>query len=338
MLFKSQDIEIDLGTASILVYTKEKGVIINEPSVVAVNSATGKMIAVGQKAQDMLGRNPDEITVIRPMRKGVISDFNSTTTLVKHILSKVCRWSFFKPRVIVCIPSVITEVEQKAVVDAMISGGARSAALIEEPIAAAIGAGIDISKPSGHLIIDVGGGTTDIAVISLGSMVVHSSLKIAGDEFDQEIIKYVRKNHNMIIGERMAEEIKKQIGCVYPQTEQSFMKVKGRSVISGLPMEVTLTSDEMLYALKETADTIGAGVKEILERTPPELIGDISDSGAILTGGGSLINGLDRLVALETGLETRVADDAVSCVVLGAGKALGEIELLSTASQIRKRY
>jgi len=327
-MFKSQDIAIDLGTATILVYTKDKGIVINEPSVVAVETSTGKLMEVGQKAHDMIGRNPDDITVIRPMRKGVISDFDSTMTMIKYILNKACKWSFFKPRVIVCIPSVITEVEKKAVVDAMTGAGARSAYLIEEPLAAAIGAGMDISKPAGNLVIDIGGGTTDIAVISLGSMVVHTSLKIAGDEFDQDIIKYVKKTHNMIIGERMAELVKKEIGCVYPQGEQSLMKIKGRSMVSGLPMEVMISSDEMLDALKETADMIVAGVKDVLERTPPELIGDISTSGAVLTGGGSQIKGLDKLIALETGLEVRLADDPVSCVVLGTGKALDEMKTL----------
>ncbi|MBQ6998365.1 MAG: rod shape-determining protein [Clostridia bacterium] len=334
-MFKSQDIAIDLGTATILVYTKDKGIVINEPSVVAVETSTGKLMEVGQKAHDMIGRNPDDITVIRPMRKGVISDFDSTMTMIKYILNKACKWSFFKPRVIVCIPSVITEVEKKAVVDAMTGGGARNAYLIEEPIAAAIGAGLDIAKPAGHLVIDIGGGTTDIAVISLGSMVVHTSLKIAGDEFDQDIIKYVKKTHNMIIGERMAELVKKEIGCVYPQGEQSFMKIKGRSMVSGLPMEVMLSSDEMLDALKETADMIVAGVKDVLERTPPELIGDISVSGAVLTGGGSLIKGLDKLIALETSLEVKVADDPVSCVVLGTGKALDEMK---TLRKTKRRY
>ncbi len=330
-MFRSQDIAIDLGTATILVYTKEKGIVINEPSVVAMETTTGKLLAVGQKAQDMIGRNPEDITVIRPMRKGVISDFDSTMTMVKYILNKACKWSFFKPRVVVCIPSVITEVEKKAVADAMTGGGARSAYLIEEPIAAAIGAGLDISKPAGNLVIDIGGGTTDIAVISLGSMVVHTSLKIAGDEFDQDIIKHVRKAHNMVIGERMAEQVKKEIGCVYPQGEQSFMKVKGRSTISGLPMEVILSSEEMLTALKETANSIVLGVKDVLERTPPELIGDIATSGAVLTGGGSLVKGLDRLIALETGLDTKVAEDPISCVVLGTGKALEEMKVLHKA-------
>ncbi len=326
--FKPQEIAIDLGTASILVYTKDKGIIINEPSVVAIDNNTQKLMAVGSDAQEMIGRNPDDISVIRPLRKGVISNYEATTVMIKHILSKVQRFSFFKPRVIVCIPSVVTQVEKKAVVDAMLTAGARSAYLMEEPIAAAIGAGLDIARPAGHIVIDIGGGTTDIAVISLGSMVVHSSLKTAGDDFDQDIIKYIRKRHNLIIGERMAETIKKEIGCVYPQDEQTFMKVKGRSMSSGLPMEVLVSSDDIMTAFKETADTIVNGVKEILERTPPELIGDISLSGAIMTGGGSLIRGLDKLLSDETGLNVTVAEDPISCVVLGTGKALSEMNTL----------
>ena len=332
-MFKSQDIAIDLGTASILVYTKEKGIIINEPSVVAVESSTGKLVEAGQKAHDMLGRNPDNITVIRPLMKGVISDFDSTMIMVKQILSRACKWSFFKPRVIVCIPCVVTEVEKKAVIDAMIGAGARSAHLIEEPIAAAIGAGLDISKPEGNLVIDIGGGTTDIAVISLGSMVVHTSLKVAGDDFDQDIIRHVRKNHNIVIGERMAEQIKKEIGCVYPTGDQTYMRVKGRSLVSGLPVELLVSSDEMLVALKETADAIVAGVKDILEHTPPELIGDIGHNGAILTGGGSMIKGLDKLLSMETGLDVKIADDPVSCVVMGTGKALSEMKTIQKTSR-----
>jgi len=334
-MFKSQDIAIDLGTASILVYTKDKGIIINEPSVVAVDATTQKLLAVGTKAQDMIGRNPEDILVIRPLRKGVISDYDTTMTMIKHILNKTCRRLFLKPRVIVCIPSIITEVEKKAVIDAMLGAGARNAYLIEEPIAAAIGAGLDISKPTGHIVIDIGGGTTDIAVISLGSMVVHTSLKTAGDEFDQEIIKYIRKQHNVIIGERMAETIKKEIGCVYPPDEQSLMRVKGRSIASGLPVEIMVSSDEILSAIKETADVIVNGVKDVLERTPPELIGDISTNGAVMTGGGALTKGLDKLIASETGLDVKIADDPVTCVVLGTGKALSEIRVLNKTRKYR---
>lgn len=334
-MFKLQDIAIDLGTASILVYTKDKGIVINEPSVVAVKTDTNKLLAVGKKAQEMIGRNPEDITVIRPLRKGVISDYDSTMVMIKYILGKACRKLFFKPRAIVCIPSVITEVEKKAVVDAMLGAGARSAFLIEEPLSAAIGAGLDISKPSGHMVVDIGGGTTDIAVISLGSMVVHASLKTAGDEFDQEIIKYLRKNHNIIIGDRMAETIKMEIGCVYPQDEQSVMRVKGRSMSTGLPAEVLLSSDELYSAMKETADVIVNGVKEVLERTPPELIGDISINGAILTGGGALLKGIDKLIASQTGLDVKVADDPISCVVIGAGKALEEMKVIRKTG---KRY
>ncbi len=337
MFFKSQDIAIDLGTASILVYTKDKGVVINEPSVVAVETSSQKLLAVGKKAQDMIGRNPDDISVIRPLRKGVISDYDTTMTMIKYILNKTCKRFFFKPRVIVCIPSVVTEVEKKAVIDAMLGAGARNAFLIEEPIAAAIGAGLDIAKPSGHIVIDIGGGTTDIAVISLGSMVVHTSLKTAGDEFDQEIIKYIRKQYNIVIGERMAEAIKKEIGCVYPQDELSYMNVKGRSLSSGLPVEIMVSSEEMLTAMKEPADIIVNGVKEVLERTPPELIGDISLSGAIMTGGGSLTKGLDRLIASETGLDVKIADDPVSCVVLGTGQALTEINTIGNTRKYRAK-
>lgn len=335
MFFKSQDIAIDLGTASILVYTKEKGIVINEPSVVAVETSTQKLLAVGTKAQDMIGRNPEDISVIRPLRKGVISDYDTTMTMIKYILNKTCKRFFFKPRVIVCIPSVVTEVEKKAVVDAMLGAGARSAYLIEEPIAAAIGADLDIAKPSGHIVIDIGGGTTDIAVISLGSMVVHTSLKTAGNEFDQEIIKYIKKQYNMVIGERMAEEVKKEIGCVFPQNDISYMKVKGRSLSSGLPMEVMVSSEEMLTAMKEPADIIVDGVKDVLERTPPELIGDISISGAIMTGGGALTKGLDSLIASHTGMTVKIADDPISCVVLGTGKALSEINTLNRTKKYR---
>lgn len=327
-MFKSQEIAIDLGTASILVYTKDKGIILNEPSVVAVDTNTNKLLAVGSKAQEMIGRNPEDISVIRPLRKGVISNYEATTVMIKYILSKTHKFMFFKPRVIVCVPSVVTQVEKKAVIDAMLSAGARSAYLIEEPLAAAIGAGLDISKPSGHIVIDIGGGTTDIAVISLGSMVVHSSLKIAGDDFDQDIIKHIRKRHNLIIGERMAETIKKEIGCVYPQDEQTFMKVKGRSVSSGLPQEILISSDEIMTAFKDTTDVIVNGVKDILERTPPELIGDISISGAVMTGGGSLIKGLDKLLSDETGLDVTVAENPITCVVLGTGNALDEMRTL----------
>lgn len=337
MFFKSQDIAIDLGTASILVYTKEKGIVINEPSVVAVETSSQKLLAVGKKAQDMIGRNPDDISVIRPLRKGVISDYDTTMTMIKYILNNTCKRLFFKPRVIVCIPSVVTEVEKKAVIDAMLGAGARNAFLIEEPIAAAIGAGLDIAKPSGHIVIDIGGGTTDIAVISLGSMVVHTSLKTAGDEFDQEIIKYIRKQYNIIIGERMAEAIKKEIGCVYPQDELSYMNVKGRSLSSGLPVEIMISSEEMLTAMKEPADIIINGVKEVLEHTPPELIGDISLSGAIMTGGGSLTKGLDKLISSETGLDVKIADDPVSCVVLGTGKALTEINTIGNTKKYRAK-
>lgn len=327
-MFHSQDIGIDLGTASILVYAKDHGIVMNEPSVVAVDTASKRLLAVGESAQRMIGRNPAGITVIRPLRDGVISDYQSTELMIRYILDKVCSKSFFKPRVVVCIPCVVTEVEKKAVIDATTGAGARAAYLIEEPIAAAIGAGLDIAKPSGSMVVDIGGGTSDIAVISLGAMVVHDSIKVAGDEFDQAIIRYIRKKHSMIIGERTAEEVKKEIGCVYPKATPNVTDVKGRSLVSGLPVVVQVSSEEILEALEEAAASIVDAVKGVLERTPPELIGDISAKGMVLTGGGALIGGLDRLLSKETGLEVTVADDAISCVARGTGKALSAMRAL----------
>ena len=321
-MFHAQDIGIDLGTASILVYVKDRGIVMQEPSVVAIDTASKKLLSVGEEAQKMIGRNPAGITVIRPLRDGVISDYQSTELMIRYILDKVCAKSFFKPRVVVCIPCVVTEVEKKAVIDAATGAGARAAYLIEEPIAAAIGAGIDIARPSGSMVVDIGGGTSDIVVISLGSMVVHNSIKIAGDEFDQAIIRYIRKKHSIIIGERTAEEVKKAVGCVYPKTVPTTTDVKGRSLLSGLPVVVKVSSEEMLEALEEAGAAIVDAVKGVLERTPPELIGDISEKGMVLTGGGSLISGLDRRLSKETGLYVSIAEDPISCVARGTGKAL----------------
>ncbi|MBE7029943.1 MAG: rod shape-determining protein [Ruminococcaceae bacterium] len=326
---KSQDIGIDLGTASILVYTKDQGIVVNEPSVVAIETATKRLIAVGLEAQRMLGRTPDEITVIRPLRDGVISDYESTELMIRFILDKVCKKSFFKPRVVVCVPSIVTEVEKKAVIDATTGAGARMAYLIEEPIAAAIGAGLDIARPNGNMVVDVGGGTTDIAVLSLGSMVVHDSIKIAGDEFDQAIIRYIRKRHNVIIGEATAGEVKKAVGCVYPVSLGESVQVRGRSLLTGLPTEVTVTSAEMLDALREEGASIVEAVKGVLEQTPPELIGDISTNGILLTGGGAMITGLDRLLSAETGLDVQLAEDPITCVVKGTGRSLRHLRAMT---------
>ena len=318
----SSDIGIDLGTATVLVYLKGKGIVLNEPSVVAVDRVTGKLIAVGAEAQETLGRTPGNIVAIRPLREGVISDYEMTECMIKEFIRKVQGFRLFKPNVVICVPSIITEVEERAVIDAGTQAGAKRVFLIEEPVAAAIGAGIDITKPNGNLVVDVGGGTTDIAVISLGGVVESTSIKIAGDKFDEAIIKYIRRKHNALIGERTAEQIKKNIGCVYPRSEEEIMEVKGRCLMTGLPRTFTVSSTEVLEALEEVSSAIVEAIHSVLERTPPELTGDISSNGIVMTGGGSLISGFDKLVASKTGIPTRVADEAVSCVAYGTGNCL----------------
>ena len=318
----SNDIGIDLGTATVLVYLKGKGIVLNEPSVVAVDRVTGKLIAVGSEAQETLGRTPGNIVAIRPLREGVISDYEMTECMIKEFIRKVQGFRLFKPNVVICVPSIITEVEERAVIDAGTQAGAKRVFLIEEPVAAAIGAGIDITKPNGNLVVDVGGGTTDIAVISLGGVVESTSIKIAGDKFDEAIIKYIRRKHNALIGERTAEQIKKNIGCVYPRSEEEIMEVKGRCLMTGMPRTFTVSSTEVLEALEEVSSAIVEAIHSVLERTPPELTGDISSNGIVMTGGGSLICGFDKLVASKTGIPTRVADEAVSCVAYGTGNCL----------------
>lgn len=325
-----QDIGIDLGTASVLVYIKGKGVVTKEPSVVAVDKNTNKLYAVGEEAQRMLGRTPGNIVAIRPLRDGVISDYNTTERMIKYFLNKVTKKSIFKPRVIICVPSGVTEVEERAVIDAGIQAGASKVHLIEEPLAAAIGVGIDIAQPFGSMIVDMGGGTTDVAVISLGGIVTSESIKVAGDKFDEAIVRYIRKKYNILIGERTAEEMKIKIGCVYKREDDPSMDVRGRSLVSGLPKTITVYSSEILEALGETSATIVEAVKTVLEKTPPELIGDISSRGIVLTGGGALIYGMNKLIQEETGIKTVVADDAESCVALGTGKALDNISILQS--------
>lgn len=325
-----QDIGIDLGTASVLVYIKGKGVVTKEPSVVAVDKNTNKLYAVGEEAQKMLGRTPGNIVAIRPLRDGVISDYNTTERMIKYFLNKVTKKSIFKPRVIICVPSGVTEVEERAVIDAGIQAGASKVHLIEEPLAAAIGVGIDIAQPFGSMIVDMGGGTTDVAVISLGGIVTSESIKVAGDKFDEAIVRYIRKKYNILIGERTAEEMKIKIGCVYKREDDPSMDVRGRSLVSGLPKTITVYSSEILEALGETSATIVEAVKTVLEKTPPELIGDISSRGIVLTGGGALIYGMNKLIQEETGIKTVVADDAESCVAMGTGKALDNISILQS--------
>ncbi len=322
----SKDIGIDLGTASILVYVKGRGVILREPSVVAIDKNTGKLLKVGTDAQQMLGRTPGNIVAIRPLREGVISDYDMTERMLKEFIRKAVSFRLFKPRVIICVPSGITEVEERAVIDAGIQAGARRVYLIEEPVAAAIGAGIDITKPDGHMVVDIGGGTSDIAVISLSGIVESTSIKIAGDQFDEAIIKYIRRKHNVLIGERTAEELKMQIGCVFPPEEEKSVEIKGRCLMTGLPRVFTVTSSEIIEAFEEPSARILEAIHGVLERTPPELVADISNNGIIMTGGGSLIQGFDKLIESHTGIETRVADDAISCVAYGTGKSLDSLD------------
>ena len=330
------DIGIDLGTASVLIYVKGKGIVLNEPSVVAIDTSTDTILAVGEEARSMLGRTPGSIVATRPLKEGVISDYEVTEKMLKYFIEKVTGgvsvFKIFKPKIMVCVPSGVTEVEKKAVIDATMDAGAREVFLIEEPIAAAIGSGIDISKPNGCMVVDIGGGTTDIAVISLGGIVVSSSIKVAGDQFDDALIKYMRKQHSMLIGERTAEAMKMAIGTAFPRQEEITLDVRGRNLVSGLPEVRTISSSEALEALKESVTQIADAVHVVLEKTPPELSSDISDKGILMTGGGSLLWGLDKLISKRTGIDVYVSEDAVSCVARGTGDALNSLKVLSKNS------
>ena len=328
-MFKyGQDIGIDLGTATVIAYAKGKGIVLREPSVVAVDNNTGEVLAVGKEARRMLGRTPGNIVATRPLRDGVISNYTVTEKMLKYFINRVCGNFIFAPRIMICIPSQVTEVEKKAVIDAASQAGARKVYLIEEPIAAAIGAEIDISKPCGNMVVDIGGGTTDIAVISLGGSVVSTSIKVAGDKFDEAIVRYIKKKYNTIIGERTAEDLKINIGCVYPKIQDMEMDIRGRDLATGLPKTITVRSSEMLEALIEPAMQVVDAVHSVLEKTPPELAADISDRGVYMTGGGCLIDGLDKLLQEQLGLNVMIAQDAVSCVALGTGKALDNLDAL----------
>ena len=341
MMKFAPDIGIDLGTASILVYVKGKGIVLKEPSVVAIDRNTNTVLAVGEEARKMLGRTPGNIVAIRPLKEGVISDYDVTEKMLKYFISKVLGkssfFSLFKPQIMVCVPSGVTEVEKRAVIDATMEAGARKVFLIEEPIAAAIGAGLDISKPNGNMVVDIGGGTADIAVISLGGVVVSTSIKIAGDRFDEALVKYMRKKYNLLIGERTAEDIKIQIGTAYKRDEDVTMDVRGRNLVSGLPENVTVKAMETFRALEENVNQIADAVHMVLEKTPPELSADISDKGIIMTGGGSLLWGLDKLIENRTGINVHIAEDAVSCVAMGTGEALNSLHLLKRSGGISKR-
>lgn len=325
-----RDIGIDLGTASILVYIRGKGIVLREPSVISIDKNTGLVLAVGDEARRMLGRTPGNIIAIRPLKEGVISDYDITEKMLKYFLRKVVGNRLFgKPRVIICVPSGVTEVEKRAVLDAATEAGAGKTFLIEEPIAAAIGAGLDISKACGHMVVDIGGGTTDIAVISLGGAVLTESIKIAGNNFDEAIIKYMRKRHNLLIGERTAEDMKISIGSAYPRKEQIFMDVTGRNLISGLPKTINISSEEMIGALEDPVNAILEKVHAALERTPPELAADISEQGIVMTGGGALLYGIDKLIQESTKIAVYVAEDPISCVALGTGMALESLDIYS---------
>lgn len=330
MAFASQ-VGIDLGTANVLIYIQGKGIVLNEPSVVALNKDTGEVLAVGEDARLMLGRTPSNIIAVRPLKDGVISDYDTTERMLKFFIRKTCgSGRFFKPKIMVCVPSGVTEVEKRAVSEAANTAGAKEVFLMEEPIAAAIGAGLDIMSPDGVMVIDIGGGTTDIAVISLGGIVTSTSVKIAGDKFDDAIIKYMRKAHKLFIGERTAEQLKFNIGTAFPREESVSMECRGRDMVSGLPVSVTVTSEEMYDALDEPLTTICKAVHSVLENTPPEIAADISSTGIVLTGGGALLWGMDKRIEDRTRIKVRIAEDPKSCVAIGTGKALQHMGAISS--------
>ena len=334
----SEDIGIDLGTASILVYVKNKGIVLNESSVVAIEKQTGQLIAVGEEARRMLGRTPGNIVAIRPMKEGVIADYDVTERMLKYFISKVMGYKIlFKPRVMIGIPSGVTGVEERAVKQAAISAGAKQAFLIEEPLAAALGAGLVISEPHGSMVVDIGGGTTDIAVLSLGSIVTSKSIRTGGDNFDEALIRYMRRYHNLMIGERTAEQMKIDIGTAYPQGRKDVTaEIRGRDLVSGLPRTITVTAMEAFQATKEAIEAILSATKEVLEKTPPELASDIMDKGIILTGGGALLHGLNKYLSAHTHLPVYIAENPIHCVALGTAKALVNLDLLERANNAKK--
>ena len=334
------DIGVDLGTASILIYVKGKGIVLNEPSVVAIDQKEGHIIAIGEEARKMLGRTPGNIIAVRPLRDGVIADYDTTERMLRYFINKACgsNW-FFKPRVMVCIPSGVTGVEERAVRQAAMQSGARQAFLMEEPLAAALGAGLDVASPGGSMVVDIGGGTTDIAVLSLGGIVCSKSLRLGGDKFDDYIVRYIRRTYSLLIGERCAEELKINVGTAFPRglSENKVVEVRGRDLITGLPKAISFSAHESFEALQEPLEAIISTVKEVLEITPPELAADIIDKGIVLTGGGALLDGLDLLISSETGLPVHIAEDPISCVACGTGKALAQIHLLRNAQGFARK-
>jgi rod shape-determining protein MreB len=329
------EIGIDLGTANILVYQKGKGIIMAEPTVVAINANNGKVLAVGLEAREMLGRTPGNIIASRPLREGVIADYTTTLKMLEYILNKVCgKRRLFKPKLLICVPSGVTNVERRAVIQAAKEAGAGDAMTIEEPMAAAIGAGLPISMPGGNMVVDIGGGTSDIAVISLGGIVISQSLRVAGNKFDETIIRHVRNNYNLLIGEPTAEEIKLKIGSAYPLEQELTMDVRGRDLVAGLPKTVSVTSEEIREALAEPLRLLTERVCNVLEKTPPELSSDIIERGIVLTGGGALLRGLDRLLSDVTQIPVYPAENALHCVAIGTGYALNELEAICASGAV----
>ena len=325
----SSDLAIDLGTANTLIYVRGKGIVLSEPSVVAIKKGTNQVLKVGKEAKEMLGRTPASIVAIRPMRDGVIADFDVTEQMIRAFIVKIHnRKALVRPRIVVGVPSCITQVEKRAIRDSAEQAGAREVYLMEEPMAAAIGAGLPVQEPSGNMIVDIGGGTTEVAVISLSGIVYSQSIRIAGDEMDEAIIQYLKRKYNLLVGERTSENIKIQIGSAYPFDEPRKMEIKGRDLVDGIPKALTVTDSDIREALHDPIYAVVDAVKTALERTPPELAADIAEKGVVMAGGGSLLHGLDTLISLETHLKVKVADDPLSCVVLGAGKVLDELDLL----------
>ena len=334
------DIGIDLGTANVLIYVSEKGIVLEEPSVVAIDNKLNTVLAVGKEARRMIGRTPSHIDVIRPLKDGVISNYEITEKMLSYFIEKIVEKKgfgrFVMPRIMVCVPTGVTEVEKRAVEDATKKAGAREVYIIEEPIAAAIGAGIDISQPNGNMVIDIGGGTTDIAVISLGGSVVSDSIKLGGDKFDQAIIKYIKEEYNVLIGERSAEKLKVEIGTAIKEDEPRTMNISGRNLVKGLPVTINVSSTEILEALNDCIEQIVAATKNLLEKTPPELAADISDTGIIMTGGGAMLHGLGQRIEESTGIKVILANDPLSCVAKGTGLSLGSLDLLETGGSFKK--
>ncbi len=336
-MFK-KDLGIDLGTANTLVYVKGKDIVTREPSVVAIQTTNKQVLAVGEDAKKMIGRTPGDIVAIRPLRDGVIADFNVTQSMLKHFIKKAYKKrSIFQPRVVVCVPSGVTEVEKRAVEEASIHAGAKDAYLIEEPMAAAIGAGLPVHEPTGSLIVDIGGGTTEVAVISLGGIVTSKSIRVGGDEFDESIVNYVKKQYNLMIGERSAEEVKISIGSADKNSEVKTMEIRGRDLVTGLPKTIEISSEEIYEAMEEPINNIIDAIKSTLEKTPPELAADIIEQGIMLTGGGALLNGIDTLINKETGMPVNIAENALDCVAIGTGMALDNIDIIRKSLYNSKR-